>query len=160
MINKKGLSPLIATVLLVALVVVIAFLIFWWYGELIGDELEKSEITADQACVQDVSFRLSDGECTDGPTDDGLNSRMISFGVENDGEIRISSFRAVVVGDESTFNQEIAQGVEQGVSTRLSVVANIDELGTLLNLEIIPMISAGGTTKYCTEQSQFIEIQC
>lgn len=154
--DKKGVSPLIATILLVAIVVVIAFLIFWWYGEFIQNELDKSDATAEQVCMQDVSFGLSEGNCTAGTV---AEERIISFTVDNTGDVRIGSFRALVEGDTS-ISQEIAQGVEQGVSTKLSVLVNRDELGNLLDVELIPMISAGGTTKHCTDQSQLITITC
>ena len=154
--NKKGVSPLIATVLLVAIVVVIAFLIFWWYGEFIQNSLDKSDSTAEQVCLQEVSFSLSDGNCTDGSTSE---MKILSFSVANTGDVRIGSFRALVEG-ESSISQEIAQGVEQGVSTKLSVLVNKDELGSTLDVEVIPMISAGGTTRHCTDQSQLIVITC
>ena len=154
--DKKGVSPLIATILLVAIVIVIAFLVFWWYGEFVQNQLDKSDATAEQACLQDVSFGLSDGNCTDG---DSAEMKIISFSVDNTGDVRIGSFRALVEGD-SSISQEIAQGVEQGVSTKLSLLVNIDDLGNSLDVEIIPMVSAGGTTKHCTDQSQLIVVIC
>ena len=66
--SRKGISPLIATVMLVAVVIVIAFLVFWWYGEYIEESLEKSEITAEQACLNDVSFSLSQPGCLENST--------------------------------------------------------------------------------------------
>jgi len=156
--KKRGISPLIATVLLVALVIVIALLIFWWYGELVANELDKSDITADQVCVQDVDFSLSEPDCSAGPNP---GEKLLSFSVENTGSARISSFRALIDGNSgNSFTQEIAQGVQQGVSTKVSVVADTAAYGTLFEIEVIPMINAGGTSKHCSEQSQFITISC
>lgn len=156
--NNKAVSPLVATVLLVAIVVVIAFLVFWWYGEFIGENLEKSKVTASQACVQEVSFSVSNRECNDGPS---LDDKIVSFSVENNGNIRLSSFKANVEGNkEKSFVEDIAQGVAQGVSSKVSFLVDVGEYGTQLDVEVIPMISAGGTTKYCSDQSQMISVSC
>ena len=154
--EKRGVSPLIATVLLVAIVIVVAFLIFWWYGELIDRELDKSEATAEQACIQKVSFSMSDPKCTDGPE---TNEKIISFSVENTGQIRLSSFRIIAEGEDS-FSQEIAQGVEQGIETKLSFLANTDDYGFEYEVEVIPMINAGQTTKYCSEKTGSFVVSC
>ena len=41
--NKKGISPLIATVLLVAFVILIAVLIWFWWDNVIKDQISKTD---------------------------------------------------------------------------------------------------------------------
>jgi len=41
LINKKGISPLIATILLIALVIAIALIVWFWYAEFLKQEIEK-----------------------------------------------------------------------------------------------------------------------
>ena len=53
--RKKGVSPIIATVMLITLVVLLAAIIFWWARGFFGERLEKFDKPADQAC-QDISF--------------------------------------------------------------------------------------------------------
>jgi len=48
--GKKGLSPIIATVLLVVLVIIIALIIFLWARRFIGEAVVKNGASADQRC--------------------------------------------------------------------------------------------------------------
>jgi len=155
--KKKGISPLVATVMLVAIVVVIAFLVFWWYGEYINENLAKSEITAEQACLNDVSFSLSAPGCLENATGIG---KIVYFNVENNGRAKINSFKASVDGNiDSTF-VTIPQSVDQSVETKLSFVIDVASVGTDLNIELTPMVKAGGATKYCTEKTKTILVDC
>ncbi len=156
--EKRGVSPLVATVLLVAIVIVIAFLIFWWYGDLIESKLEKEEYTADQACIQKASFSITTPICNDGPN---VNEKLISFTPENTGSIRISSFRIIAEGDNGdAFSQELAQALDPGTSAKMSFIADISSYGTEYTVEVVPMIRAGGTTKHCTEKSSVFYVSC
>jgi len=59
--NKKGISPLIATVLIIGFTIVVAVLVITWINSLVGDQ------TDNQACTADAL-----GQCTDA-------SRFLSF---------------------------------------------------------------------------------
>ena len=48
--NKRGLSPVIATILLVAIVVILGAIIFLWARSFFGERVEKFEMSEDQAC--------------------------------------------------------------------------------------------------------------
>ena len=48
--GKKGLSPIIATVLLIVLVIIIAAIIFLWARRFIGEAIVKNGASADQRC--------------------------------------------------------------------------------------------------------------
>ena len=57
--NKKGLSPVIATVLLVALVLVLASIIYLWAGAFIPETIEKNGEIIESSCnnvVFDASY--------------------------------------------------------------------------------------------------------
>ncbi|MDD5149125.1 MAG: hypothetical protein PHC28_01410 [Flavobacterium sp.] len=56
--KKKGVSPMIATILLITLVILIAVIIYWWAKGFFGEELEKFGETAEQAC-NDVDISVS-----------------------------------------------------------------------------------------------------
>ena len=53
--NKRGLSPIIATVLLISLALVLALIIFIWARSVIKEKIEKFGATIEFAC-KDVSF--------------------------------------------------------------------------------------------------------
>ncbi len=154
--DKRGVSPLIASILLVALVIVIAFLIFWWYGELIAENVEKSQVDAEQVCLSDVSFSVSNGRCISS-TIGGYN--ILAFEVSNNGDVKLASFRVTVSSNNQTDTKEIAQAIQQGIKVKLSTLVP-DSFSGDLNVKIVPMIRAGGTTRHCVEKSQEIVINC
>ncbi len=60
--NKKGVSPVIATVLLIAIVVVVIAIIFVWSKSFIKESIQKKGLPAEQACSQ-INLQKS---CSDG----------------------------------------------------------------------------------------------
>ena len=74
MTNKKAISPMIATVLMVAFAIVLAILVWFWYSGVIDDYTNKLGLTGQQSCAQEVDFTL--GAATIIGTD-------ISFEIEN-----------------------------------------------------------------------------
>jgi flagellin-like protein len=57
-LNKKGISPVIATVLLIAMVVVIALIVFVWFRGMVGESVTKFGKNIKLVC-DDVSFDAS-----------------------------------------------------------------------------------------------------
>ena len=155
--EKKGVSPLVASVLLVGIVVVIAFLVFWWYGEYVAENLEKSEISADQACLQDVSFSISNVNCLENSTD---TNKIVYFDLENSGSIDLSAFKASIDGNLADDVRSISQEVRQSVTSKLSFDYDMILVGTDLEVDIIPLIWDSGVTKYCTDKVQTISVTC
>lgn len=66
-INKKAISPVITTMLLIAIVIILAIIIFLWARSFIGEAVEKQiagvKKTADKFCLE-VNFKafVSDNE--------------------------------------------------------------------------------------------------
>jgi len=81
-IQKRALSPVIATVLLVMLVVVIAIIVFLAAKSLIREQLEKFEKPIEEACEQ-VKFDIELGDTSEFP---------ITCKIANRGNIAINSF--------------------------------------------------------------------
>ncbi len=61
--NKKGVSPVVATVLLIAIVVVIGFIVFFWLRGFVGESIIKFDTDIKQICGQ-VSFTADYGTNT------------------------------------------------------------------------------------------------
>lgn len=57
-IRKKGLSPVVATIMLVSIVVVIALIIFLWFRTVVGDYGQKFDENIELVC-QDVQLRVN-----------------------------------------------------------------------------------------------------
>lgn len=156
-VNKKGVSPLIASVLLVGIVIVIAFLVFWWYGDYVASNLDKSDISADQACLQDVGFSITNTGCLQNSSD---TNKIVYFDLGNSGDIDLSAFEASIDGNSADDVKSISQEVRQGVTSKLSFEYDMNVVGTEISVDIIPLIWAGGITKYCTDKTQTINVVC
>ena len=157
--NKKGISPLIATVLLVAFVILIAVLIWFWWDKIIHEQAEKigAETTGEISCAQDISFALSNAYCTP-------SSEAAGVTVENTNTGDIYKF--IVRAKQGN---EIIEVVESPLSLQASAAG---ELGITYDptsysgagpdaLEIIPqIISPQGATVTCNEKTETISLIC
>ncbi|MEI6058971.1 MAG: archaellin/type IV pilin N-terminal domain-containing protein [archaeon] len=56
--NKRGISPVIATVLLIALTIVLAGIVFLWARGFVSEQIEKSGKSVDSLC-NEVVFDIS-----------------------------------------------------------------------------------------------------
>ncbi len=62
-LNKKGISPLIATVLLIGFVIMMAILIWFWWNKVLKEQARKigETSTAEWICANEVEFSASGG---------------------------------------------------------------------------------------------------
>ena len=61
--DKRGVSPIVATVLLIAIVIVIIAIIFIWSRSFIKESVQKKGLPAEQACSQ-INLQVSCAEGT------------------------------------------------------------------------------------------------
>jgi len=159
--SKKGVSPLVATILLVAMVIVIALLIFWWYGDLIGKQLDKSKIDLETVCVEDLDYSVTEIDCKDVS---GEDDRIVSFFVRNSGTVRIGSFKIDGSGNTgNTFTQDVGLAIAPGVKNKVSFeikVTGTDGVGKSLEFDVTPMVYGNGKTRYCSEKVQRVSVEC
>ena len=139
--TKKGVSPLIATILLISFVIILAILILFWYFNVISEETEKTDITEQQACATQVEFSVSQ-VCYSGTS--------VFFKVQNNGLVGVSRFK-VIVTDETTGatqSYETSEGVAVAERKQLSIdpTINVDKIG------ITPFIMVGSGI-YCDEKT-------
>lgn len=79
--NKRGISPLIAWVLLVSFAIAMALLVTKW----VVDNVKDIEFTDDQAYCDDASITLTN-VCI---TSEGVNTGQINISMKNNGDFRI-----------------------------------------------------------------------
>ena len=96
--NKKGISPLIATVLLVGLVVTIAMVVFFWYGNYLEEFLNKQGVELEASCTQDVQIYLSELSC-----DTYTGETFLNFKIENQGSATLRGLNVAYILDSSSF---------------------------------------------------------
>ena len=125
---KKGLSPVIATVLLISIVIVLALIVLLWARGFIKEVVEKEGISAEQAC----------GEIAlDASISDGTEMNII-----NKGNIPVYRIEVIVKKGFSSTREAFEIGLSTGQSTTQQLSNDIEEND---EVEIIPAVL--GTAK-------------
>lgn len=117
LMKKKGLSPVIATLLLVGLALTLAIIIFLWARSFVGERLQKDNQNIENRC-EDVSFVAE-------ILDDGVGGKIIW--VTNDGNVPLYGVeikKKKTLG-EITSLQTIEQSVLKGETKDISVPSEI-----------------------------------
>ena len=150
MLYKKGISPLIATILLVALVIAIALTVWFWYANFLQQEIEKTgkEVLAEGECVLDVAYKIDSASCFD--KDNDTIDDDILLNIRNEGTVDIQDFRVRIYGNSGTEMIVIGERLPKTHSRQTSV--EIPSVGAVQKLEIMPVIVTEGVPKTCTNK--------
>jgi len=133
MLNKKGVSPVIATVLLIAMVLVLALIIFLWFRGFTGEKCEKFDQACELTC-DDVKFDVS-----------YVNG---VFFIKNEGNIPIYNLQVELKGDGYSETLSIKDFFDEGFSSTVLSVGGVVQ-GTptetdLNSIKFIPVILGTG----------------
>jgi len=155
--NKRGISPLIATVLLVAFVITLAVLVFTWWDQVVKERAAKvgAESESQISCSLQIDFQVKD-ICFDAVT------KFISFSVENDGDAPLHGFKVRIEGEDSSGEKvsgvsSISEDVEEGSAKKTAVAYDSSIITSIDSLEIIPVIRAKGVEAVCIEKSVIVK---
>jgi len=145
--NKKAISPLLATVLLVAFIIIIAVLVWLWWGNVVKEASEKTSVkTQGQfACQNEVEFIVKDISCT------YIDPNTAIINIENKGSSRIDNFKAIVTdssGDLSVI-PNLDESIFPAEAKQISVTHN---LTTPSKITLIPMVAREGFLTVCNEK--------
>jgi flagellin-like protein len=149
--NKKGLSPIIATVLLIAMVVVIALIVFVWLRGLTEESITKFSGRNIKLVCNEVSFEAS------------YSPSSGNILVVNEGNVPIYSMKVQFfkTGSHSTKDfmsdysgQWPTGGLFQGATAEVNVSSDISEVEKIYLIPILVGQSSGGIMKahVCDEQ--------
>ena len=142
--RKKGVSPVIATVLLIAMVVVIGLIIFLWFQGMTQESITKFEGTNIELVCNDVSFDAS------------YSGGELSI---NNGNVPIYRMKLKIIQDGSydTVDVDGFDGLSQGGSFSGSI-----NIGSSENIILIPVLlgssERGERTFVCDEKQHGYEI--
>ncbi|MEK6873794.1 MAG: archaellin/type IV pilin N-terminal domain-containing protein [Nanoarchaeota archaeon] len=142
--NKRGISPVIATVLLIAIVVVIATIIFIWASNFVGEDIEKFGSSIKNACV-DVDLEVS--EITPG-----------YLNIINRGQVPVFAVNLKV--DDGSGNSEISKctgSFSPGQTGVLNIGNDCDASGEVTVISVIPVLvgtSGDENKEYACEKNQ------
>jgi len=143
-LTKKGISPLVATVVLVSIVVIVVLIITLW-GKGVQEELQRKQ----------GGLALAQVSCT-GVNIDIIDSTANSVTVENSGQNELAGVVVVVKGDGDVQSQLFMQTIEPG-NSRSFPFTGIPGVGNVEEVSIIPAVGLG-INRPCTEQKKEITL--
>ena len=161
--KKRGVSPLVATVILVAIVIIIALLLWFWYNNFLEEQREKAGIDLTQECAQNTELQVRSSSCIDVVDEE---SYTITIELANTGSSKLTGFLFGVDSTYGSVTKESSRVLDPGTSLQYTISVDYDELlhneaPVLPNqVEIIPIVSKGSEIKHCNDQSAFTTITC
>jgi len=124
---KKGVSPLIATVILIGFVIVLSAYLFTWEGKYIEEVIGSTEKMIHSSRLVNVEV-----------SDLSYDASQITFKVENKDNIDISNFSLTVSGDLSTFSKTIP-GIPKYSTKIYHIDYDFNEVGNINKITVTPI---------------------
>lgn len=154
-VSRKGVSPLIATVLLIAFAVALGAVVMNWGRGYVVDTQNRVRETGetDVKCSSDVRLKIGKIAntlqfCYGG----GGSSGYVNVVVVNDGIVDIDSLRFSVIGALGVYtnNSVNATSLSQSEPKRINLSYDYSLYGTIRQVRITPVINVGGVLKPCS----------
>lgn len=155
--SKKGISPLIATVLIIGFTVALAAVVMTWGGGFIRETTESTETTTSQAlkCVTDLDFQIKNVSCSA----TGGSKAVI---IDNKGAVDIKSLMFRVHAENGTVTNNAVAGASGLNKYNVNTFTVNSILGTTTKVEAIATLAGeGGQADFvCEESIESFEINC
>ena len=140
--SKKGVSPLIATVLVLGLTIALAVIIINWGQKFVTGVTKETEKTTTEklSCVQNVDFDITKA-CQTG--------NAVTIIVNNNGDIPINKFRVRAYRSDSDVEALSIDAVLEAFG-RYSQVVTVTS-GPIKKVDLIPIITVGNKPVTCSQ---------
>jgi len=158
--TKKAVSPLIATVLLIAFAVALGAVVMNWGRNYIETtaEFAKEKSDTEIRCSMDISLELI--RLTDTPqicfTNDTDNP-TINFTVGNAGTVTITGIRMQVFGVSGIVTQDLNVSLSPASVYRGAINYSEEGNGTIQQVRFVPEIKVGGNDILCAKNHLLVE---
>ncbi|MFH1787516.1 MAG: archaellin/type IV pilin N-terminal domain-containing protein [archaeon] len=142
--NKKGVSPVIATVLLIVMVVVIGIIIFMWFRGMNEEVITKFGGENIELVCEDVSFRAN------------YNEGMLY--IVNEGNVPIYGMKLKISSKAygyDTFELEGFNGLSQGETFTSDITLKIVNAETLAVIPVLLGSSRDGQKSFTCDEKQY-----
>lgn len=141
--KERGLSPVIATVLLISMVVVIGLIIFLWFKGMTQESITKFDGTSIELACNDVVFGAS------------YSSGVLS--ISNDGNVPIYGMKMKVFEEKghNTMNLNRFQGLPQGGTFSGSILSDIGNADKIILTPVLLGTSDQGERTFSCDEKQY-----
>ncbi len=138
--GRKGVSPIIATVLLIALVVVIAAIIFFWAKRFVGEACEKGGTSTENKCAE-VNLEVSRAGST--------------LYLDNQGNVAIAKVRIKINsgGSESVVDEDV------NLAAGLATTIDVPDISGAEEVTILPVLQGAAKSSACEDVCENLEIE-
>ena len=153
--GKKGVSPLIATVLLIAFAVALGAVIMNWGRSFVQERTTDVEETTktETSCSLDVQLKVTEISGTPQVCYGGSGSNgYIEFTIENQGKKAIESLGIVIGGSNGIYNNASlnSTSIILGGAVFKNITYDFSTYGPVRYITFIPSIDVGGATTVCS----------
>ncbi|MBI2142024.1 hypothetical protein HYU15_00865 [Candidatus Woesearchaeota archaeon] len=152
--SRKAVSPLIATVLLIAFAVALGAVVMNWgrsYTEQTAENVKKKS-DVDVKCSLDVKMKLLE-----------LSSKpqlcLGQFTLLNDGTKKIEAVDVMVIGDTGIAQNTSVPNSSVSVAgaVKVSAAYTYASVGSLKKVRLIPVVEIGGVQQHCSGTGSVLE---
>lgn len=148
---KKGVSPLIATVLLIAFAVSLGAVVMNWTSGSVSASSDKGSALEIDNC-ENVYFSIMQKNNTKSICYNRDN-QIISFDIEN-GPKQLNGMRFSFLDTSKYIDYEMS--IAEGILSHNELIYDVVLNGELKNVKIIPYISINEQKLFCTKGGEFI----
>ena len=153
--GKKGVSPLVATVLLVLFSILLGVAVMSWSEGFIKknavfvNQSVQKKVGCSAASFSLVSLKHLLQIC--------VRDSTIEATIENGPDAELFDIHAVIVGSKDVVVAGSVLPRPLPPAYAMKVVFGIDSVGEVLQVKFVPKIKVDGTVVYCTTSAQFFE---
>jgi flagellin-like protein len=154
-VNKKAVSPLVATILLIAFAIALGAVVMNWGRGYIEEKAEfvQGGAAVEPADCHSIAFSILDvGGSPQICTEDGEIRALI----QNEGPA-IENLKATVITSSGVINREnlLASVLKTADTTNIKIP--YDPSGEIIQVKIIPQINIDGDYEFCTAEGITVE---
>lgn len=152
--SKRGVSPLIATVLLIAFAVALGAVVMSWGTTYVQETAASVRDKSDRAvqCSQDVSLKVHKISSTEQLCYGGSeHAGFVAFTLFNDGRKDIKQVHVNVFGKKNIQSNNSLNGTSMAVgqAMKYNLTYSYTTYGAVDQVQFVPVVSIGGIDQVC-----------
>lgn len=162
--SRKAVSPLIATVLLIAFAVALGAVVMNWGRGYVEDtaNIARERSDTEVTCASEVDIDIVDIDSVPqvcyNTSDPVAANNTIYFIVENKQSLKVEKIQARLIGDKTRVPYTVDLGGESNLTTNAAKLLNLtyedDKYGAPNQLKLTPYIKVGGSEVACSSSSE------
>lgn len=155
LITKKAVSPLIATVLLIAFAVALGAVVMNWGRGYVEDtqDYARERSDAEVTCTTDINLDIVSVDLTDQVCYNGTNPANVSMILENTAARDIESLNIRVIGTSSKVPVSVVlndSSLDSGSARLFTFDYNDSDYGDISQIAVTPVIKLSGKDVVCS----------